>query len=572
MFKDKPAAINLNRRTFLKATALGSTLLVGGALPLLLQGCAPTPARPTVAPTPLKASTNAQGDVPLEITLTAQKGNTQILSGAATATWNYHGEVVQGAASAVQAIPEAYLGPILHLRKGQKVRINLKNALDEPTIVHWHGLITPPEMDGHPQTAIAPGQNYVYEFEVKNRAGTYWFHPHPHGRTAYQAYMGLAGLIVVTDDEESSLTLPTGAYDVPLVLQDRTFDANNQLVYPTGQMQGMGPDAMQQMMGFLGDRILVNGRPDVTLPVATRAYRLRLLNGSDSRIYKLAWSNKLPLTVIATDGGLLEKPVQRDYVTLAPGERVELWADFSKLAVGEQIKLQSLQYNGVEAGMIMGGMTMQMPETAALPNGAPFDVLTVQVERQEAETLVLPAQLAQMERFQAKAAVNAAQPRPFVLSMSNGQWLLNGKAFVMDEVDESEKVAFGAFELWEFVNELKTASTAPAAQGHTSHNHMGGNMNMSMAGDMADFMAHPMHVHGVQFQVLNRQIDPAYEQGWRTLHEGLVDEGWKDTVLVMPGERVQIGVRFTDYKGRYLVHCHNLEHENQGMMRNYLIA
>ncbi|MFN8492132.1 MAG: multicopper oxidase domain-containing protein [Caldilineaceae bacterium] len=564
MFKDTTASVKLTRRTFLKATALGA---------LLLQGCmAPTPARPTVAPAPAKASPSNQADAPLAITLTASKGSTQILSGAATSTWSYQGEVVQGATSAVQAISGSYLGPILQFRKGQKVRINLRNALEEETIIHWHGLITPPEMDGHPQTAIAPGQNYVYEFEVKNRAGAYWFHPHPHGRTAYQAYMGLAGLILVTDEEERALALPTGAYDVPLVLQDRTFDAQNQLVYPTGQMQGMDPGAMQQVMGFLGDRILVNGRPDVTLPVATRVYRLRLLNGSDSRIYKLAWSNQMPLIVIATDGGLLEKPVQRRYVTLAPGERIELWADFSKLAVGEQVKLQSLAHNGVEAGMVMGGMTMQMPEMAALPNGAPFDVLTVRVERQEKETLTLPTQLAQMERLAAKAATNAAQPRPFVLSMSNGQWLLNGKAFVMEEVDESEKVAFGAFELWEFVNELKTATAAPAAQGQASHQHMGGNMNMSMGGDMADFMAHPMHVHGVQFQVLNRQIDPAYEQGWRTLNEGLVDEGWKDTVLVMPGERVQIGVRFTDYKGRYLVHCHNLEHENQGMMRNYLIV
>jgi len=487
--------------------------------------------------------------------------------------------VVKGRADTVQAVPGSYLGPILQVRKGQQLQVKLQNGLDEATSIHWHGLIVPPEMDGHPHDAVAAGGEYTYTFDVKNRAGTYWFHPHPHGRTAYQAYMGLAGLVIVTDEEEAALALPTGAYDLPVVIQDRTFAADNQLVYLPDQAHDMAsmdhskPAASQsdmaQTMGFLGDRILVNGLPDLVLPVATRIYRLRLLNGSSSRIYKLAWSNGLPLTVIATDGGLLEKPVLRPYITLAPGERVELWADFSQLAVGDEFQLQSLAFTGVEAGMFMDGMKMDMAESAALPNGAAFAVLTVRVDRAEAETLTLPTQLAPVERLAAADAVNAAQPRPFAMGMAGGAWLLNGKTFVMDEVSDDEKVTLGSIEIWEFINELNSGDMAHAGH-HMNH---GSTMsNTAMAGETVDFMAHPMHIHGVQFQVLQRHIDPAYEAAWRTLNEGFVDEGWKDTVLVMPGERVQIIARFADYPGRYLVHCHNLEHENGGMMRNFAIS
>ena len=156
-------------------------------------------------------------------------------------------------------------------------------------------------------------------------------------RTGPQAYYGLAGLFIVTDEEEQSADLPSGDYDLPLVLQDRTFDADNQLVYASGGM-------MDNMMGFLGNQMVVNGRVDQTLSVATRPYRLRLLNGSNSRIYKLAWSDNTPITVIATDGGLLAQPVERPYVMLAPGQRLELWVDFGRYSLGSEPILQSLPF------------------------------------------------------------------------------------------------------------------------------------------------------------------------------------------------------------------------------------
>lgn len=560
----------LTRRTLLRLLGTGAMLTAAGGTSVMLQACA-APIQPAQSPrmtTPLANSGPSDFIPDVEIKLTAGQGETPILPGMATAIWRYHGKVLQGDAGAVVNLPDSYLGPILRLRKGQKVRIHLQNELPEETTIHWHGLIVPPQADGHPSDAVASGQSYVYEFEVKNRAATYWFHPHPHGTTAKQVNQGLAGLLIVHDDEEAVLELPSGEFDVPLVLQDRTLDTLNQFVYNIEPMVGMDHGGgmgnmnmagmnMDAIMGFLGERILVNGRPNFRLSVATRAYRLRLLNGSNARIYKLAWSNGAPLTVIATDGGLLEKPVQRDYITLAPAERVDLWVDFSQFQPGDEFKLRSLEYSGVEAGM-MGDM-MGMGHDSKLPNGAAFDVLTVRIERAVQETHMLPTQLSQMAGNQPADAVNLDSPRPFELTMSNMQWLINGKQFEMAAIDEREKVAFNSLEVWEFINQ----------QGVGAMGNMGGDANNQ--GMMNDFMAHPMHVHGVQFQVIERQIDPAYVAGWEMVKDGFVDEGWKDTVLVMPGERVKILARFNEYAGRYLVHCHNLEHESMGMMRNFLI-
>ena len=389
---------------------------------------------------------------------------------------------------------------------------------------------------------------------MENRAGTYWFHPHPHGLTGSQVYNGLAGLFIVSDEEEAALDLPAGAYDIPLVIQDRLFDNDNQFVYTAasdganggmmgrgrmGGMMGGGMDSMMaQMMGQRGDRILVNGAPDAVLDVATRAYRLRLLNGSNSRIYKLAWSDDTPLTVIGSDGGLLAAPQQKPYVTLAPGERVELWADFSGYPAGTELQLRSLAFSGFE----MGGMMMDMGQDA-LPSGAPFPVLDVRVASAAQEMQTLPSRLSTIAPLEPDAAFNVANPYVVALFMQNMQWTLNGRTFEMQEVAQEERMPLGELALWRFENQ-------PGR------------------GMMADFMSHPMHLHGVQFQVVERAVDPDYRTGWETLADGFVDDGWKDTVLVMPGEAVTVLMRFTQ-PGLFVYHCHVLEHEDMGMMRNF---
>ncbi|MEZ4681342.1 MAG: multicopper oxidase domain-containing protein [Caldilineaceae bacterium] len=576
---------SISRRTFLRLSGASFALLTAAGM----SGCGPV-GEPTQSQTQIQtreqsseraSATALQPN--LELTLTAQQDEVAILAGAPTKVWRYTATVEEGDPASVQPVPDSYLGPIIRVQRGQTVRIHFRNELPEASIVHWHGLLVPSAMDGHPDAVVEPGQSYTYEFEVRNRAGSYWFHPHPHGRTGAQVYNGLAGLFLVSDEEEETLDLPRGDYDLPLVLQDRTFDANNQLVYMANGMGGM----MDGMMGFLGEQILVNGQPGPQLPVATRVYRLRLYNGSNSRIYKLAWSNGMPMTVIGTDGGLLGEPVERDYVTLGPAERVEVWADFREEAVGSEVKLQSLAFSGVEAGMMMGGMPMHtmMDTTAALPNGAPFDVLTVQVAREEAETLTLPTELTPIEHHAVADAVNGDQPRHFTFAMDNNMaWTINGRTFAMDEVAEEETVRFGDLEVWHFYNGMvATGSDASSGGmmggmrghgGHMGHGNQSGQRDQGgmMGGGMMDFMAHPVHVHGVQFQVIDRTIDDAQRSGWETVKDGYIDAGWKDTVLMMPGETVQVLMRFDSYAGRYLYHCHNLEHEDLGMMRNFEIV
>jgi len=166
----------------------------------------------------------------------------------------------------VTQLPRSYLGPIIRAHRGEKVRIRFHNEISGKSIVHCHGLHVPAIMDGHPRNVISKGESYLYEYEVNNRAGTYWYHPHPHGKTGPQVYRGLAGLFIVSDEEEQSIGLPPDKYDIPLVIQDRSFDRDNQLIYTTGHR-------MEQMTGFLGDRIMVNGMPEFTLPVSTSAYR-----------------------------------------------------------------------------------------------------------------------------------------------------------------------------------------------------------------------------------------------------------------------------------------------------------
>jgi len=537
-----PLNSKIDRRGFLRISGATAAALMGGSILAACQSARPVAISPT-------ASADFVPD--LDLTLKATPSEVAILPGTPTKVWVYQGSVVSGDPASVQAIPGSYLGPIIRVRTGQKVRITLANDLPagQETIIHWHGLRVPAAMDGHPRDAVAPGQQFVYEFAVTDRAGTYWFHPHPHGLTATQVVNGLAGLFVVSDDDSDKVGLPAGEFDVPLVIQDRVFDADNQFVY--------SPDMMTAMMGFLGDRILINGQPDLTLPVATRAYRFRVLNGSNSRIFKLAWSDGTPLTIIGTDAGLIAAPVTRDHAMLAPGERLELWADFSGHVVGDELKLISQAFSGAEGlvpasggamgGMMHGGMMGSMTDAPEL--GTPQDLLGVRVERQEAETLTLPATLTPLNLLRADEAVNAATPRRIVITQKNMAWKINGRDFDMDAVADDERVGAGSVEIWDLVNDVNP------------------NEMMDPLG-----MAHPFHIHGVHFQVLGRSLRtdyPEFAPGYESVSAGFVDEGWKDTVLVMPGETVQVLMRCPEQAGTFVYHCHNLEHADQGMMRNY---
>lgn len=500
------------------------------------------------------ARAEAAGPAPdVHIEMTAQADQIAILPGAPTRVWRYGARLLRGDPGALQTTDDALMGPVIRVRRGQRVRIELLNKLPESTVIHWHGLHVPEDMDGHPRFAIGPGERYVYAFTVNNRAGSYWFHAHPHGRTGKQVYFGLSGLFLVGDEEDSALGLPSGAYDLPLVLQDRRFDAQNQLVHLSktidaaaadarqdrGMMDGMGgmQSMMAAMMGVLGDQVLVNGRPAAEYAVERAPYRLRLCNASNTRTYKLAWSDGTPLTVIASDGGLLPAAVRRDYVMLAPAERIELWVDFAQWPADATPALRSLPF---EAGMRMGGMM----GSATLPDGAALTVLALRVGRNAARATTPPTALSRVPAADPAQAINAGRPKVFRLTMGMMRWGINGEPFDMLAASALETVRLGTQEVWEFRNDAA----------------------MGMA------MAHAMHVHGMSFRVLGRAVERRAQDGYDSVRAGFVDDGWKDTVLVMPGERVRILVRFEDYTGLFLYHCHMLEHEDTGLMRNYRVT
>ncbi|RLA25565.1 MAG: multicopper oxidase family protein [Gammaproteobacteria bacterium] len=481
----------------------------------------------------------------VEISLTGEVKYVPIFSGPQTRVWKVTGEVLKGDQGIITN-EGSYLAPTIRLHKGQKVRIYLKNELPSATILHWHGLHVPAEMDGNPMYAVDNGETFVYEFEILNRAGTYWYHAHTHNLTAKHVYSGLAGFFIVSDNEEQALKLPRGEFDIPLVIQDRNFDQQNQLKYDGGMMM--------RMHGFLGKQILVNGTPEFELPVATRAYRMRLLNGSNSRIYKLAWDDGSPIKVIATDGGLLEYAETLPYLTLAPAERREIWVDFSGKDIGAEITLRSLEFSSGGMGM-MGGMGggMRGRRGGGMMGGGQshagedFAVLKVRVSKKVSSHDVLPKRLSKVKPLRLADAANSQSPRRITLSMRHMSALLNGRSYKMNDIREDEIIPVNTLQLMQFDNGF--------------HGMGGGMMGMP----------HPMHLHGEQFQVVKREVRNKSGKGYTSVSAGFLDKGWKDTVLVMPGEKVTILKPFNDYTGIFMYHCHNLEHEDMGMMRDLLV-
>jgi FtsP/CotA-like multicopper oxidase with cupredoxin domain len=411
--------------------------------------------------------------------------------------------------------------PTIRLREGQTARIDLVNELPEPTILHWHGLSVPEAADGHPRFVIPPGGTYAYEFPVHNRPGTYWYHPHTHMRTAFQTYRGLGGFLIVEGDEEASLELPRGEYEIPIVLQDKRPGGSLALSYELG----MGPD---MMMGYFGDTAFGNGVSNPTLDVRRARYRLRLLNGSNARILELGLSNGEPLTLIGGDGGLLEAPARLQRIMLAPAERADVLVDFSSRTPGERIMLRSFAFQipGMMTGMGMGrGMGRGM--TAGLEQGTEMDFVEFVVQDAAPEPFEpLPARLSEPPTLD----VDVSTPRrTFRFNSVMMNHTINGQSFALERVDE--RVRLSQTEVWTYVNESE--------------------------------LPHPVHVHGGQFRVLSRTGGRGRMMPW--------EAGFKDTVLVLPGESADVAVRFV-HPGIFLFHCHNLEHEDLGMMLNFEVV
>jgi len=459
------------------------------------------------------------------------------------------GKPARGLAYEVEQGGNRFLNPILRIRKGTTFRARFWNALDEESIIHWHGLEVDSNNDGHPHYAVPGGATFDYHFPVVSRAATYWYHAHPHHLTGKQVYLGLAGMLIVEDDEElalqRALDLSFGATDIPLLIQDRRFDADGALLY--------SPDAQDRVHGYLGADVLVNQTPRPYFDAATRIYRFRIVNASNARLYRLAFRHGERLAefqLIGSDGGLLDRPHALKEAFLAAGERLDVLLDLSAAKVGDALTLVSLPFDPMHhedgapapaGGHIgHGAATPGEARAAAAPDGAAFDLLRIRVVRATPYERKLPQTLSRIPPLPSVAAA----PRVITLDRAKGLWRINGHTY--DIKATPIVVKRGAIEVWEVRN---------AARG----------------------MPHPVHIHGFQSRVVSRTGSPDQQRRLAIDENGLAasEVGWKDTVTVWPGETVRIITEFSHtYLGDqvYMVHCHNLEHADHGMMLNLRIA
>lgn len=442
--------------------------------------------------------------------------------------WGYHG---------------GFPGPTIAARRDERVRVKwINNLRDETgalrqthylpvdtclhgphrlgpgarTVVHLHGGHVPPASDGFPEATMLPGQQVTYNYPNRQQAATLWYHDHALGITRLNVYMGLVGFYLLSDPVERALNLPGQDQDIPLMVQDRSFGPDGALAYPARWEEE-----------FFGETILVNGKVWPYLDVTRRKYRFRLLNGSNARTYTFYLDSGQPFYQIGTDGGLLPAPVELKEITLAPAERAEVIIDFSKRA---------------------GEVHLLNKAPAPYPDGdadsAIRKVMQFRILGAGSDKSALPAALRPLTRLQ---EADAVRERDLHLDEVDDEcvepgmrWLINGRHW--DDI--TEYPVLGTTEIWRFIN--------PSID------------------------LHPMHIHLVQFQILDRQR--LRREGGELLFDGPrvppapQEAGWKDTVAVHPMESVRVIARFSDYTGRYPYHCHVLEHEDHEMMRQFEVV
>jgi FtsP/CotA-like multicopper oxidase with cupredoxin domain len=514
----------MNRRRFLgvgaAAAAVGAGWLAGGRLLTsgepgrLLPSEAPLPP-PYRVPLPIPAVLEpVRRDHTTDYyELTQSVTAVDILPGLRTEAWTYGG---------------SFPGPTIVSRAGRRTVVQHRNELPHPTVVHLHGGHTPAASDGYPMDVITPRGGHVpavpghgmthhggsvaehlrdYTYPMEQRAATLWYHDHRHGFTGPAVWFGLAGFHLVHDDEEQALPLPSGERDVPLMITDRSFAVDGSFRYPFVDAGLRVPGVTDPYMnGLLGDVVLVNGAPWPVMRADRARHRLRLLNASNARRYRLELDPQPPggagLVQIGSDGGLLERPVAHDTLDIAPAERFDVVVDFSRYPPGSRVRL----VNRLGAGP--AGEVMR------------FDLSTATVRDDSA----VPARLSRIAALDPARAV-ATRTFTFQLRPDHG-WTINGRAYEPGRPLADPKL--GTTEVWRFISDFH----------------------------------HPVHVHLDPFQVLGRN----------NRAPGRYDAGWKDTVDIHPSEAVEIAVRFTDHAGTFMLHCHNLEHEDMTMMADFVTS
>ena len=499
---------HLSRRSFLRQAAAGIGALATSRV--AITGAAAT-AGAVATTRPAGAAQPFTRSLPLpqvltdaNIKLVAREADVAILPGAPTRMWTFNG---------------TFPGPTIRRPAGKATRVTIVHDLPveaDALTIHHHGSHSASVHDGLPEREIIePGQSRTYVYEhmedgEPERAALQWYHDHSHERTSLNSWMGLGGLFILDDEFEERLPLPRGRYELPLFLTDRRFDKNNQL-----DLELFKTSAANREVS--GDTFLVNGAPQPYVDVEPRRYRLRLHNGSGFRIYNLALiveGAMVPatqLTQIGTESGLLPAPVDRVNILLGPAERADVIVDFSDFP-GAKLTLASLpRVNALRSDEAVTGRLLQfrVGRTAATRGpGAP------------------PAKLRPLPSW-----VKAAPQRPDrVWSFGSGYDMLtrepahtiNGRAFDHRRVDA--KVDLGSVETWMLLNTTTRS--------------------------------HYIHIHDVDWVVLSRNGRPP------AAHEA----GLKETFLLDPGEYITVAAKFTDHLGRYMIHCHMLDHEDGGMM------
>ncbi len=516
------AALDPLRRRLLGGAAAAAVLWRGSAA--LAQGARVAEPFTRRLPLPALLSGKPQVDGSLGYALRMGAGSSELVAGLRTPTWGYNGSV---------------LGPALRIPRGRVVSIDLRNALNQAATTHWHGAHVPGDQDGGPQSFLDPGQTQHYRFSLDQPGATLWYHPHTDCLTGPQVWAGLAGLLLVDDGVDRQLGLPHrwGVDDLPLVLQDRRIGADGRLQYMTGEID---------RMGMKGDRFLVNGCEQPYVDVPAQWIRLRLLNGSNARVYNIALADSRPFHVIASDAGLLPRPVPLHSLLMVPAERYEILLDCRGLQ-GKTLTLRS------DSGDIVPELSM-LPQLADRFDRGSFDLLQLRVGAPTATSGRLPPRLVDIaalysatpaRKFSMQGMASDPRPSPMAAQCSqapgpggmsmglHGMDMFSINHAFMDIWVINQTVKLGATEIWQIRNDAQ--------------------------------MMHPFHVHSTSFRIVDRGGLPLPEQ----------ERGWKDVVMVRPGETVRVIARFDQPAGKnhpFMYHCHILEHEDNGMMGQFTVS
>ncbi len=431
-----------------------------------------------------------------------------VISGGTLTLASGSAQILPGTKTNLLLINNSFPAPTIRVKQNDYFTATIINNLpvqSGPSVLHWHRVIAPANMSGHPKDAVGVGNSYSVNFPIIQRASTNFYHAHPDMKTGEQVYMGLVGAFIIEDDAEAGMNLPTGDFDIPLLLTDKRFDANNQLVYTPGNVDGKS--------GWIGDVMLVNGTQNPFLTVTPTLYRFRLINASNARFFNIGLSDGTSYTLIGNDGGLLPAPVSLASAMFSPAERLDILIDFSKYSQGDSVTLQSLAFTNND-----------LPSSCTVPQGAVFNLLEFQVGKTGSSGGMIPTSLPQIIPYN---LADAKRTRQFNFAFGAE---INGLEFSMDRIDQ--QVPFRDLEEWQFIS--KASNT------------------------------HPVHVHGTQFQVVSRS-----NGGGSAMPPDPWEMGWKDVVRLNPADTINVLLQFSDYPGTFLIHCHKLEHADMGMMSNF---